>query len=156
MVICLERGADLHMAQLMPLPLTFSCSSKIQIGFTFLVRLTWVVPDKVLLNRCVCVCVCVVWHNSPLSVCVCHRCLCLSQVRALSKQLNGLRCFLALRFSLIYPTLCYKEIWLPPKLSTFLWKLVINFLWNFVPNSGLSKFARPVDCCNVSSSSVDS
>ena len=34
---CLERGADLHMAQLMPLPLTVSCSSKIQIGFTFLV-----------------------------------------------------------------------------------------------------------------------
>jgi len=37
MVICLEQGADLHMAQLMPLPLTVSCSSKIQIGFTFLV-----------------------------------------------------------------------------------------------------------------------
>ena len=37
MVICLERGADLHMAQLMLLPLTVSCSSKIQIGFTFLV-----------------------------------------------------------------------------------------------------------------------
>jgi len=36
-VICLERGADLHMAQLMPLPLTVSCISKIQIGFTFLV-----------------------------------------------------------------------------------------------------------------------
>ena len=37
MVICLERGADLHMAQLMPLPLDVSCFSKIQIGFTFLV-----------------------------------------------------------------------------------------------------------------------
>ena len=37
MVICLEPGADLHMAQLMPLPLGVSCSSKIQIGFTFLV-----------------------------------------------------------------------------------------------------------------------
>ena len=36
-VICLERGADLHMAQLMPLPLTVSCFNKIQIGFTFLV-----------------------------------------------------------------------------------------------------------------------
>jgi len=36
-VICLERGADMHMAQLMPLSLTVSCSSKIQIGFTFLV-----------------------------------------------------------------------------------------------------------------------
>ena len=37
MAICLERGADLHMAQLMPLPLTVSCFSKIQTGFTFLV-----------------------------------------------------------------------------------------------------------------------
>ena len=37
MVIYLERGADLHTAQLMPLPLTVSCFSKIQIGFTYLV-----------------------------------------------------------------------------------------------------------------------
>ena len=37
MVICLERGADLHMSQLMPLLLTISCYSKTQIGFTFLV-----------------------------------------------------------------------------------------------------------------------
>jgi len=34
-VICLKRGADLHVAQLMPLPLTVSCFSKIQIGFIF-------------------------------------------------------------------------------------------------------------------------
>ena len=37
MVICLERHADLHMAQLKPLPLTVSCFSKIQIGLTFLI-----------------------------------------------------------------------------------------------------------------------
>ena len=37
MVVCLERGAGLHVVQLMPLPLTVSCSSKIQTGFTFLV-----------------------------------------------------------------------------------------------------------------------
>ena len=36
-VVCLERGADLHMAQLMSLPLTVSCFRKIQIAFTFLV-----------------------------------------------------------------------------------------------------------------------
>ena len=53
MVICLERGADLHMAQLMPLPLTVSCSSKIQIGLPFWYRLTRVVPDKGPLNGCV-------------------------------------------------------------------------------------------------------
>jgi len=35
--IFLEQGANLHMAQLMPLPLTVSCYSKIQIAFTFLV-----------------------------------------------------------------------------------------------------------------------
>jgi len=53
-VICLERGADLHMAQLMPLPLTVSCFSKIQIGFTFLVpTLLGIVPDKGPLNVCV-------------------------------------------------------------------------------------------------------
>jgi len=37
MVICLEQGTDLHMAQLMSLPLTISCLRKIQIGPTFLV-----------------------------------------------------------------------------------------------------------------------
>jgi len=57
MVVCLERGADLHMAQLMPLPLTVCCFSKIQIGFTFLYWLTRVVPDKGPLYVCVCVCV---------------------------------------------------------------------------------------------------
>jgi len=37
-VVCLERGTDLHTAQLMPLPLTVCCFfSKIQIGCTFLV-----------------------------------------------------------------------------------------------------------------------
>ena len=55
MVICLERGADLHMAQLMPLPLTVSCSSKIQIGSTFLVPAHPGSPDNGLLNTCVCI-----------------------------------------------------------------------------------------------------
>ena len=55
MVICLGRGADLHMAQLMPLPLTVSCFSKIQIGFTFLVPSHLGSPGKGLLNGCVCV-----------------------------------------------------------------------------------------------------
>jgi len=36
-VICLERGANLHTTQLMPLPFTVSCFSKIQIDVTFLV-----------------------------------------------------------------------------------------------------------------------
>ena len=53
--ICLERGADLYMAQLMALPLTVSCFSKIQIGLPFWYRLTWVVPEKGPLNGRVCV-----------------------------------------------------------------------------------------------------
>ena len=57
MVICLERGADLSMAQLMPLPLAVSCFSKIQIGFTFLVLAHLGSPGKGPLNGCVCVCV---------------------------------------------------------------------------------------------------
>jgi len=56
MVIGLERGADLHMAQLMPLPLTISCFSKIQIGFTFLVPAYPGSPGKRAVKR-VCVCV---------------------------------------------------------------------------------------------------
>ena len=64
MVICLERSADLHMAQLMPLPLTISCSRKIQIGFTFLVPAHLGSPGQRAIKRlcvrvCVCVCVCV-------------------------------------------------------------------------------------------------
>ena len=52
MVICLERGADLHVAQLMTLPLTVSCFSKIQIGLPFWYQLTQAVPAKGPLNEC--------------------------------------------------------------------------------------------------------
>jgi len=53
MVICLEGDADLHMAQLMPLPLTVS---KIQNGFTFLVPAHPGSPGKRAV-KWVCVCV---------------------------------------------------------------------------------------------------
>ena len=71
MVICLEQGADLHMAQLMPLPLCM-----IQIGFTFLVPAHLGSPGQRAVKRvCVCVCVCV-------CACVCV-CVCVSEcVRA--------------------------------------------------------------------------
>jgi len=55
-VICVKRCADLHMAQLIPLPLTVSCSSKIQIGFTFLVPALLGSPRQRAIKR-VCVCV---------------------------------------------------------------------------------------------------
>jgi len=55
-VICLERVAHLHMAQLMPLPLTVSCFCEIQIGFTFLVPAHPGSPRQRVVKR-VCVCV---------------------------------------------------------------------------------------------------
>ena len=63
MVICLERGAHLHMAQLMPLPLTVSCFSKIQIGFTFLVLAYPGSPGQKAIKH-VCVCVCLLTFGS--------------------------------------------------------------------------------------------
>jgi len=54
-VICLERGADLHIAQPMPLPLTVSCSSKIQIGFIFVVPAHLDSPgQRAIKQLCVC------------------------------------------------------------------------------------------------------
>ena len=64
-VICLERGADLHIAQLMPLPLTVSCSSKIKIGFTFLVPAYLGSPGKSAVKR---VCVLQVQGNRNPSI----------------------------------------------------------------------------------------
>ena len=61
---CLEQGADLHMAQLMPLPLTVSCFSKIQIRFTFLLPAHLGSPGKRAVKRVrvrVRMCVCV-WY----------------------------------------------------------------------------------------------
>ena len=57
MVICLERGADLHTAQLMPLRLTVSCFNKIQIGLIFLVPAHPGSPGQRAVKQ-VCVCVC--------------------------------------------------------------------------------------------------
>ena len=57
MVVCLELGADLHMAQLMPMPLTVSCFSKIQFCFTFPVQAHPGSLAKRAVKRGVCVCV---------------------------------------------------------------------------------------------------
>jgi len=55
MVICLKQGTDLHMVQLMPLPLTVSHFTKIQIGFTFLAPAYLGSPGKRAVKR-VCMC----------------------------------------------------------------------------------------------------
>jgi len=68
-VICLEQGADLHMAQRISLPLTVSCFSKIQVGFTFLVLAHPGSPGQRAVKRvCVCVCVCVCSINTQYSI----------------------------------------------------------------------------------------
>jgi len=67
MVMCLERGADLHMAKLMPLSVTVSCFSKIQIGFTFLVPAHPGRPGKRAVKR-VCVCVSYTVQLANLSI----------------------------------------------------------------------------------------
>ena len=59
MVICLEQGVDLHMTQLVPLPLTVSCFNKIQIGFIFLVPAHPGSPGQRAI-KWVCVCI-VIW-----------------------------------------------------------------------------------------------
>jgi len=66
-VICLEQGADLPTARLMPLPLAVSCFSKIQIGFTFLIPAHPGSPGKGPLNGCVYVCVCFMGYISALT-----------------------------------------------------------------------------------------
>ena len=67
MVICLELGAGLHLAQLMLLPLTVSCFTKIQIGSTFLVPAHPGSPGQRAVKR---VCVCV-WHLlDHMQVCI--------------------------------------------------------------------------------------
>jgi len=67
MVIYLQRGADWYMAQLMPLPVTGSCFSEIQSGFTFLVPAHPGSPGKRAVKR-VCVCVCVSYIDVDITV----------------------------------------------------------------------------------------
>ena len=98
MVICLERDADLHMAQLMPLPLTVCCFSKIQIDFTFLIPAHPGSPGhRAIKQVCVCVCVncggCCGIFISPLPVdrgmeyCDEHVCLCVCLFTIISPEI---------------------------------------------------------------------
>jgi len=73
------------MTQLIPLPLTVSCCSKIQIGFTFLVSAHLGSPEQMAVKQvCVCVCVC---------VCACVRVrACVSVFQLDHQQCKGLIC----------------------------------------------------------------
>jgi len=63
------RGADLRMAQLMPVPLTVACSRKSRLVLPFCYQLTQVVPDKWPSNRCMYVCM-YLSVDGPMHVCV--------------------------------------------------------------------------------------
>ena len=122
MVISLERGEDLHMAQLMPLPLTVSCFSKIQIDLPFWYRLTWVVTEKGLLNGCCC-CILLFYPRDAMlatgTTVAMALCLCLSQVGVLKKLLDESSWFLAWGLLSTCPTLCFKEIQISSKIRDF-------------------------------------
>ena len=87
MVICLERDADLHMAQLIPLPLTVSCFNKIQIGFTFLVLAHPGSPRKRAV-KWVCVCIYLLTFGTVcyLTLLLCHCCIALSEISYQSRS----------------------------------------------------------------------
>jgi len=107
-VICLEQGADLHRAQLMSLPLTVSCFSKIQICFTFLVPAhPGSLGQRTVKQMCVCVCMCVC-----VRACV-RACVCFNHFYTLSLSLslpNHNPNFLSSSFNhytLLFHLLCY-------------------------------------------------
>ena len=83
MVICLERDADLHMAQLMPLPLNVTCFSKIQTGFAFLVPAHPGIPRQRAVKW---VCVCVCDHVSSLC------CILMSNFEYMRRLFLGIMC----------------------------------------------------------------
>jgi len=68
MVMYLGQAADLHMAQLMPLPLTISCSSKSRLVLPFWCWITQVVPDKIQEGHKTVVHVCV-WSSLEMPRC---------------------------------------------------------------------------------------
>jgi len=84
-VVCLEQGADLHIAQLMPLLLTISVKSRLVLPFWY--RLTWVVPEKRLLNGCVCVSQLQDLFEKCFSVCFLRVCFCAADDTAKNTKL---------------------------------------------------------------------
>ena len=139
MVICLER--DLHVAQLMPLPLTVSCFSKIQIGFTFLVLAHPGSPRKRAVKPvCVCVCVCV-------RACV-RACM---RVRARSRVCSCVR--ERVRTELTYLcawgfgwTVCRQARWND---GQSVWRMIRQTLWQTSASEAdiLERWERPHLCC---------
>jgi len=103
-VVSLEQSADLHMVQLMPLPLPVSCFSKIQIGFTFLVPAHLSSPGKRAVKR-VCVCVCVVVVNVQPVMFMCSIDVLASSL--IARQMQQTRLLLALHLAALKDELLF-------------------------------------------------
>ena len=70
------EGADLHTAQLMPLPFTVSCFSKIQTGFTYLIPAhPGSTGQRAVKRECVCVCVCVINIGRGFCIAAASKCV---------------------------------------------------------------------------------
>ena len=106
------------MAQLMPLPLTVSCFSKIQISFTFLVPAHLGSPRQRAVKR-VCVCVCVCYFDRSLLRC---RCCCIwlwtAPVVACSTLVMPSRLFQSLQHLVCFMT---KNLYVPLRSTTLHW-----------------------------------
>ena len=143
MVICLELSADLHIAQWIPLPLTVSCFSKIQIGFSFLLPAHVGSPGQRAVKR---VHVCVMWYaflytNDSWS-CIFQFCRCCDGLPRVSKE--------TAKYCLIYPHLSVDSAVCPFTRSSFPFPLfffpTLPQLALFVIFSPLS-FHLPVPFC---------
>ena len=108
MVIYLERDVGLHMTQLMPLPFTVSCFSKIQIGFTFLVPAHLGSPGKRAVKR---VCVCVSASDVRYFLAVWHI------ARAARRILCSIVLILVVGDDSLLTLMVYNATTVPPRLS---------------------------------------
>jgi len=148
-VICLEQGADLHLAQLMPLPLTVSSFSKIQIGSTFVVPAHLGSPGKRAV-KWMCVCV------SVLFCCIavlCHLTACHISLSSYFAAFVILCPFL-LGFNRKSPIM---SCLLMPQLTSLCWRHGLYDAVLYVYNRGMSDYVTPlVQLLAILKSAVDS
>ena len=116
--LCLQLGADLHTAQLMPLPLTVSCFGKILIGFTFLVPAHLSSPRQRAVKR-TCVCVTIIIGSFAVTTQIQffptrRTCIqCLSARASVLNQMNQLRCYFGGIFMWAEGTLYHIRVQIP-------------------------------------------
>jgi len=132
MATCLERGANLHMVQLMPLPLAVSCSSKSRLVLPFCYRVTQVVPYKRPLNRCCCCC----WILLMVTVSVVHI-VSISNMTPINELINrAIQTYSSFQFYLIF--LSQSSITLQSNCA------ILQYVMSFRFQAHLLSWLRPV------------